>query len=487
MTTLAHVLAGLGADVAGLPGLGRAFAHITQDSRDVQPGGLFVARRGETMDGHVFIADAVARGASAVLAERLVHIDKGTWIVDGREGAVRFAGAPEGDAVAYILTPDSHKALLQVGAWWREQLPVTVVGITGSVGKTSVKEAAASVLSRRWRVLKSERSLNTDVGMALTLLQLLPQHEVAVLEMGMYARGEVASLCRLARPRLGVVTNVGPTHLERLGSLDAIAEAKSELVDALPEDGAAILNADDERVWNMRQRCRARVFSYGLTEGLDLWASRVVGHGLSGISFRLHHGGASVDVQSPLLGRHSVQTALAGAAVGLVMGVSLADAAVGLTQSPSRLRLVVTPAANGATILDDSYNASPASVTAALDLLSDLDGRHVAVLGDMLELGPYEQEGHRLVGRRAAAVADLLVALGERGRIVGEEALRSGMPADRVVFVANRDEAVSAVRRFTGTGDFVLVKGSRGMKMEDIVKALVQVEEPGPQPFRGRA
>jgi UDP-N-acetylmuramoyl-tripeptide--D-alanyl-D-alanine ligase len=295
--------------------------------------------------------------------------------------------------------------------------------------------------------------------------------------MGMYAQGEIAHLCRLALPRLGIVTNVGPTHLERLGSLEAIAATKAELVEALPVDGVAILNGDDERVLAMSGRSAARVFTYGLTPGLDLWASDIISKGLNGISCTFHYRAESVGIDTPLLGKHSVYAALAAAAAGLALNLTWDEIGSGLRSIPNRLRLVVRQAANGAQIIDDSYNASPSSMLAALDLLEEMNGRHVAVLGDMLELGSFEQEGHRLVGRRVAQVAALLIAVGRRAQIIGEEALRMGMDKGRVFFAGDNAQAVQIARRLVQAGDVVLVKGSRGMKMEEIVTELQPAAE----------
>ena len=357
------------------------------------------------------------------------------------------------------MVADTDQALETIASWWRQQLAVEVIGVTGSVGKTTTKELIAAVLGQRYNVLKSERSLNTTTGMEFTLLRLDAQHEKAVLEMGMYTTGEIAHLCRLARPRYGVVTNVGPVHLERLGSVEAIAAAKSELVQALPADGVAILNGDDALVRAMAAKTAAHVFTFGTTPGLDLWASDIASRGLDGISFVLHHGDESHEVHAPLPGKHSVQTALAAAAVGLVMELTWAEIIAGMSNVPQRLRLVVVEAANGATLVDDTYNSSPASCLAALDLLGELNGRRFAALGDMLELGQFEREGHRLVGQRVASVAQGLVVVGERARIIGEEAIRQGMPGDRVFFAGSNAEAVETLRRWTAGRRLRLVEG----------------------------
>jgi UDP-N-acetylmuramoyl-tripeptide--D-alanyl-D-alanine ligase len=284
--------------------------------------------------------------------------------------------------------------------------------------------------------------------------------------------GEIHQLCQVAEPRLGVVTNVGPSHLERLGSLDRVAQAKAELVEALPADGVAILNGDDLRVRAMASRMIGDVFTYGRQSDCDLWADDVESHGLYGISLRLHHLQESVFLRVPLLGEHSAYTVLAAAAVGLVEKLSWAEITAGLNLVPAQLRLVVAAGINGSTLVDDSYNSSPASALAALQLLSELDGSHVAVLGDMLELGAYEDEGHRLVGRRAAGVVSYLLVVGPRGRLIGVEALAKGMPTGSVSFAADNAEAIAALRARLQPGDCVLIKGSRGMKMEEIVTAL---------------
>jgi UDP-N-acetylmuramoyl-tripeptide--D-alanyl-D-alanine ligase len=269
-------------------------------------------------------------------------------------------------------------------------------------------------------------------------------------------------------------------HLQRLGTIERIAQAKSELPRALPpasEGGVAILNADDHRVRAMAAQTQAQVFTYGLSPDADLRASHIESDGLDGIHFQFHYHGETVHARVPLLGRHSVHTALRGAAVGLVEGVAWGEIMAGLRDQSAQLRLVTVPGPRGSTILDDTYNASPASCIAALNLLSELGppgngGRKIAVLGDMYELGSYEEEGHRVVGRRAREVADLLVTVGPLGRVMGEEALLAGMPADRVYLLDTKAQAIELLETLVRTGDLILVKGSRGMEMEEIVVAL---------------
>jgi len=439
------------------------------DSRQAQAGDLFVALKGERTDGHNFVRDAFARGAVAALIEQDAPADCDT--LDLRQGMppVTRLSLPVCLRVSNVL-----KAMQDLSGWWRSKFKLRVIGITGSVGKTSTKELVWTVLSRRSRsgTLRSVGNLNNEIGVPLTLLQLEPSHQRLVLEMGMYARGEIARLCELARPVVGVVTNIGPVHLERLGSLEAIAAAKAELVEALPPDGVAILNYDEPLVREMAPKTKARVMFYGLDSHADLWADEIESEGIEGISFEMHYNGESLHVHVPLLGRHSVHTALRAAAVGLAEGMRWDDILSGLQDQQAQIRLVAVPGPQGSTILDDTYNASPASTIAALNLLAELDGRKIAVLGDMLELGFYEEEGHKLVGRRAMDVVDVLICVGPLGRMIGQEALSLGMDPERVCLCQDNLEAIECLLKGVQPGDYILIKGSRGMQMEDIVAAL---------------
>jgi UDP-N-acetylmuramoyl-tripeptide--D-alanyl-D-alanine ligase len=362
--------------------------------------------------------------------------------------------------------------LQQSARFWRRQLNLRVIGITGSVGKSTTKEVVAEVLLQRFRTLKTVGNLNNEIGLPLMLLSLSEGHERAVLEMGFYVLGEIALLCDLAQPEIGVITNIGTVHASRAGSQDTIARGKAELVEALPANGVAILNYDDPLVYAMASHTSARVFTYGLNPAADLWADQVEGLGLEGIHFRLHHQGESIYLRVPMIGRHSVHTALRAAAVGLADGLDWQEIVEGLRSSPTQLRLMAVRAESGAIILDDSYNASPESVLAGLNLLSELEGRKLAVLGDMLELGPYEEEGHQKVGIRVAACADLLITLGERGRLIAESALSCGMDPGAVTTLETTDQVVAHLKKLLLPNDVVLVKGSRGMRMERIVSAL---------------
>ena len=297
--------------------------------------------------------------------------------------------------------------------------------------------------------------------------------------------GEIEQICTLARPQVGVVTNVAPVHMSRLGTIERIQQAKAELIKALPDadaGGTAILNWDDELVREMAEWTSAKIFRYGLTPEADLWADQIESAGMDGIHFWFHYraqAGSPVEslhVRVPLLGRHSVHTALRAAAVGLVQGLSWAEIVAGLQDLPGQLRLVVIPGINDCTIIDDTYNASPTSTIAALNLLADLTpdsgGRRVAVLGDMLELGDMTDDGHKMVGRRAAGVVDLLVTVGELGRGIADEAKLIGFGQDKMRVMTNADDAISLLNEQLQQDDMVLVKGSRAIGMERIVAAL---------------
>lgn len=437
------------------------------DSRAAVPGSIFIAFRGDHTDGHDFVGDAFERGALAALIDQPVMDDQ--WItIDTRAGGeVTISRLP-----VCILVEDSLRALQQIARDWREHFDTRIIAITGSIGKTSTKELTAAVLSQRFQTLKSEGNQNNEIGLPLTLLNLRSHHERAVVEMGMYAQGEIDLLCALAKPVVGVITMIAPVHLARLGTIEAIVAAKRELVAALPDNGVAILNMDDPRVMEMAPFTSAQVFTYGLSQEADLWADNIESMGLDGVRFTLHHRRESLNIRVPLLGRHSVHTALRAAAVGLIEGLRWDEIIGGLSAMSPQLRLMVIPGPRESLIIDDTYNSSPDSALAALNLLADLDGRRIAVLGDMLELGNAELEGHRVVGRRTADVADVLITVGPRARTIGLEALEIGMAGNQVAMVEEAPDAVPLLEELIKHGDTILVKGSLGMRMDRIVTAL---------------
>lgn len=449
---------------------------VVIDSRQSRPGALFAALRGERVDGHSFVEQAFQAGAAAALVERPIP---GFALVDTVEpGPVQQIARP-----VVVRVSSTLRALQELAHARRMMYPgLRVVGITGSVGKTTTKEAVAAVLAQRYSTLKSEGNQNNEIGLPLTLMGLGAEHQYAVLEMGMYDLGEIKTLCDIARPQIGVVTNVAPIHLERLGTLDRIAQAKAELVQALPEGGTAVLNGDDPRVLGLASQTKARTITFGLGEGNAVQARDVRSYGLQGVAWTAHIADRGLFPQAegsyPLslatIGKQSIAAALAAVAVGLAEGLEWPQVARGLLAQGQGLRLVPKRGMGGATLLDDSYNAGPASVLAALDLLSELSGRRLAALGDMMELGSEEYQRHVEVGRRCAQVLQVLVAVGIRGRWIGESALEAGMPAEAVHIVDSNAAAIEVLAPLLGQGDTLLIKGSRSMGMESIVNALME-------------
>ena len=444
-------------------------SQVVMDSREAEPDSLFVAYKGDNLDGHDYVAAAFTQGAIAALVERPISDAFATIDLRTAEPpAVPFSASMP----VCLVVEDTITALQTSAKAWRARFPAEVIGITGSVGKTSTKELTHAVLSSRYRTFKSPGNRNSILGLPLALFDLQKNHEKAVLEMAMYTIGEIATLCDMTSPKVGVVTLVGAVHLERAGSMENIVKAKQELVEALPADGTAILNKDDARVMSMADHTQAHIITYGLNNTADLWADNIRSMGLEGVRFTLHHKKEAMIVQVPLLGRHSVHTSLRAAAVGFVEGLTWDEILHGLRDTAVQLRLVTVPGPKNSLIIDDTYNASPDSVLAALNLMHDLDGRSVAVLGDMLELGYLEEIGHRQVGRRAAEVAKLLIPVGQRARWIGEEAIACGLAKDNVVMVEDAGTAVATLEELIEERDTVLVKGSLGMRMDQIITAI---------------
>jgi UDP-N-acetylmuramoyl-tripeptide--D-alanyl-D-alanine ligase len=441
------------------------------DSRQAIPGCIFVALPGEKLDGHDFVEHAFERGAYLAIVDRdLRHKFNVLDLRNYQSGTT----LPTFELPVCLWVENSLEALQQVARFWRRKLSLRVIGITGSVGKSTSKELIAEVLKQRFSTLKNQGNLNNEIGLPLTILRLGRGHTRAVLEMGFYVPGEIKLLCDIALPQVGVITNIGTVHAERAGSQDAIAYGKSELVQALPPEpeGVAILNYDDPYVRKMSEKTQAKVFYYGLDERADLWADNVEGLGLEGIRFRLHYQKEVLHLKVPLIGRHSVHTALRATAVGLVEELTWEEIVNGLRSKQAQLRLASVRTKSGALILDDTYNASPQSTLAALNLLAELDGKKVAVLGDMLELGQYERQGHEIVGIRASEIVDELITVGERARLIADAACRSGLPSRAITELNNSQEALEFLSDRLSAKDVVLIKGSRGMQLDQIVNAL---------------
>jgi len=437
------------------------------DSRKVIPGSFFIALTGERSDGHEYIASAFNNGAQLALIQKDVSTD--LRVLDLRHTQLQNEISLP-DFPFCIRVEDALAALQQIARFWREKLSLRTIGITGSVGKSSTKELTAEVLNRKFHTYKNPGNYNNEIGLPLTILNMGNGYECLITEMGFYYPGEITFLCEIAKPHVGIITNIGTVHAERAGSQEEIAKGKAELVEALPAspEGTAILNFDDPLVKEMAKKTKAHILYYGLNPKADIWADEIQGMGLQGIQFRLHNEGKSVRLQVPLLGRHSVQTILRASAAGFIEGMSWEEVKEGLINSSTQLRLVAVQTQSGALILDDTYNATPESTIAALDLLKELKGQKIAVLGDMLELGQYEQAGHEQVGRRAAEVVNHLVAVGPRGKVIAETAKQRGLPSTAVTWVEDALQAADILKYNLRSGDVVLIKGSHGLRMDRI-------------------
>jgi len=455
---LRDILAGTGGEYSTELPDQPVFLTLERDSRHIKPGDVYIAVKGETHDGHTFVPHAIENGASAAIVSR------------------EWASAHPDIDLPLILVDEPVAALQRWAAWRRNQLDCRVVGITGSVGKTSAKESIAAVLSQRFRVYKSPGNFNNEIGLPLSLLDCPDDVEVLVLEMGgAFAFGELTLLSSIARPDVAVVTNIYPVHIERMGSLEAIAQTKQELVEAIPEDGLVVLNADDARVRNMIAAAKGRVIMYGVEEPAEIRASDVVTDGLAGTIFRLEIDGKESSIEVPFVGAPAVQIAIVAFAVGYGFGMDVSEMLVGLQDPQVQVRLLFVPGPNGSQLIDDTYNASTPSVLGALGLLEQIPAkRRIAVLGEMRELGPIAENEHRVIGGRAGDIVDVLVGYGDLSRITLEEACLSERPEGRPLETHNfgldqREELVAFLRSELREDDIALIKGAHGLWMNTIV------------------
>ena len=422
------------------------------DSRLARPGDLFAAFRGERLDGNDFVDEALERGARAVLCERP---PRGDW--------------PD-RTVAVV--DDTRRAVAELARDWRRSCGARVAGITGTVGKTTAKELTAAALAARFRTHRSPGNLNSREGLPLALMSLEREHEVSVLELAMDSAGEIAELCAIAEPSVGAVLNVGATHLEKLGSMEAIEREKLSLARALPADGVAVLNVDDARIAPLAGggELACEVIGFGADERARLRRGEVRDLGLEGSEFRVSYEGEAADVRLRIPGAHLAQGALAAIGIQLALGVGLAEAAEAVSGAEIEGRLQVRRGLRRSRILDDTYNASPASVAGDLDLLGGLSGRRIALLGEMAELGERAEAEHRRIGALAAARCDMLVAVGEPCRVLIDEARANGLAASH--WFPLKEDAADFTASLLVPGDHVLVKASRGQAFEDVIPTL---------------
>jgi UDP-N-acetylmuramoyl-tripeptide--D-alanyl-D-alanine ligase len=439
----------------------QSFTGISIDSRTIETGELFVAIRGEVHDGHRFVPDVLDRGGRGLLLDR-----RG---LDVLPEAARAEGR-----VACAVVADTTLALGKLGAFHRNRCQAGVIAVTGSNGKTSTRRMTAAVLSRRFRVLEADRNLNNQIGVPLTLFRLAPEHDWAVLELGTNMPGEIARLAHICTPEIGVITNIGPAHLERLGSLEGVLTEKSALLSGLRAGGRAVLNADDPRLRRLAEGFGPQAVLFGLSAEAAVRAAGVQDTE-AGIDFELMLPTERVRIHLAAHGRFMVQNALAAAAVGHLLGLSGAEIAAGLERfTPVSGRMQVSRLADGITLIDDTYNANPASMEAALAVLASLKsgGRSILVAGDMRELGGNAGRMHREIGRLAARTGvSKLFACGDLAAETAAGARSGGMAAADIV-IGSRADIAQSLLKVLQPSDRILVKGSRVMGMEHIVRTI---------------
>ncbi len=429
---------------------------VSTDTRSIESGELFVPLHGANYDGHTFLLLAAERGAAAALVEQ-------AWL-DGHQPPT---------SLTCIVVKDSLRALGDLAVLHRRRLDIPVVGVTGSNGKTSTKEMLASILMGRGPGLKTSGNLNNLIGVPQMILQFTSEHRWGALEMGMSEPGEIDRLAEIAAPDVGVITNAFPAHLESMGSMEAVARAKGELFMRLKAGGWAIYNADDPLVSALPVAEGVKRLSFGL-HGAEVTASRIVNAGHAGQRFVLTLPGIEIPVQLKAYGRHNIQNALAAAAAAWAVGTSAAEICKGLEAFCPVARRFSLEELGSVTLIDDSYNANPGSMAAGLVTLSELkgEGRAIAVLGDMLELGSGSIDAHRGVGRLAATCVCRLYLLGRFAETVKTGALEGGMSEESIVVAESREQLLADLRGNLVDGDCVLVKGSRGMRMEGVVEGI---------------
>lgn len=427
-------------------------SHLSKDTRSIQPGDLYLALRGEKFDGNRFVAEARRAGAIAAIVDDASLVDQ-------------FPDFP------FIVTTDSLGALQRLAASWRERLSLTVVGLTGSSGKTSTKDFTAAVLRERFLVTTTVGNLNNHIGLPLSILAATSRDQFAVWEMGMNHPGEIEPLARLARPDISILTGIGVAHIENMGSREAIAKEKGMLIKLTSPHGVAVLNAEDDFTDFISQQAPCTVVTVGL--GAGNLRAEAIDFDSEGSRFTLILGADRVPATLPVAGEHMVRNALLAVAAGLEAGLSLEECAAGLAKSKLTAGRLQTKAIRGMVVLDDSYNANPDSVEAALNTLSKIpvQGRRIAALGRMGELGAYAETGYRRAGRAAAAGnLDILVTVGDDTLLLAEEAENCGLT--NVFRTENTAAAATLLRSLGRPGDLLLIKGSRSARMEQILTGL---------------
>jgi UDP-N-acetylmuramoyl-tripeptide--D-alanyl-D-alanine ligase len=436
------------------------FLGLSTDSRNILPGQLFWALKGERYDGHDFLKQAVDKGAAGVVIEK--------------DHQPEF---PRGSDLVVITVSDTLEALGDLARWWRHQHPVQVVAITGSVGKTTTKEMAASILGLNTVTLKNKGNFNNLVGLPLTLFLLEEVHRRAVLEMGMNRFGEIARLTEIADPDVGLITNVGRAHLEGLGDIKGVARAKVEMVEKISDDSQAVLNGDDELLMSVASPFRKKVMTYGLGANNDIRAAKIQNLGREGLSFELQYFGQSQTVRLRVPGLQNVFNALGASAIAICLKESPVHIVKGLGGFEGiRGRFMIAPLPHGITLVDDTYNSNPSSLKAAIESVKELaknGGRVIIGLGEMMELGDEAVPAHVEAGSMVAELgAHCFIAMGEHAPEMIEGAVNAGFPSERTVMVSTHEEMVQEIRDVMIDGDVILLKGSRRVHLEKVAESL---------------
>lgn len=426
---------------------------LTTDSREIEQGSLFIPLKGDNFDGHDFIEQAFTKGAVCCLSQKKFETGGNIILVNDTREAYRFLAM-------YYLT----------------LFNVKVVGITGSVGKTTTKDMVASVLEEKYKVLKTQGNFNNEIGLPKTIFNLKDEHEVAVLEMGMNSFGEIRNLSEIAKPDIAIITNVGVSHIENLGSREGILQAKSEIFDYLKKDGIAVLNADDDMIATLRGKLSFETIWFGIQKDSDFYAQSVEALGLQGVKCTIGWQEEQVEVTIPVPGEHMVLNALSAAAVGKKLGLSMVEIKCGIEKfAPTAMRMTVLKTSMGLTLINDAYNANPVSMKAAIDVLCAGIGRTVAVMGDMFELGEFAPSLHYEVGAYAAQRGvSLNICIGENGAKIFDGVVNNG--GNAIYFKTQEEFLNNNLKEIFADGDTVLIKASRGMYFEKIVEKLQEVK-----------
>ena len=455
--TLAQLLEAVDGRLLGDFGrLDTPVSRVETDSRSIHPGALFIPLVGDRFDGHAYLNAALEGGAIGCIT--------------AREGEALLPGK------FYVKVDDTERALGRLASWYKNRFPIPRIGVTGSVGKTTAKDMLAAVLGVKYKVLKTEGNHNNNIGLPLTLLELDHSHQAAVLEMGMDKFGEIDYLSGIVEPEVGIITNIGDAHIERLGSRENIFKAKCELLAHVRKDGVLILNGDDPMLSALKGNTPVPALFCGRGEGCDYRAQVTGGDGVSHIHCRLTTPNMDREIKIPALGEHMIYPALIAAAAGERFGLTPDQIEEGVSRFvPTRMRMNILRRGAGITILDDTYNANPQSMRAAISVLADSQsGYKTAVLGDMLELGPFAPALHTGVGEYLGqARIDCLVAVGELARYIAQGARDAGVP--QVICCADREQAKAVLSQVVRPDSTVLLKASRGMKLEELTAKLLEL------------